>query len=72
MVRGKVHNVSSKLFAYTKWVRMKIDYDLSLDGRYESKCLHHFNNKIKAKGKSLFWIIGNSSCYFDKEYYGRT
>lgn len=68
-IEGTVHNVASKDFPYTKWVKMKIDDELFLDGRYEAKALYHFKNSIKAKGNTLFWIIGNSSCYFDKEHY---
>ena len=68
-VRGNVHNILSKEFPYTKLVKMKIDNELFLDCIYESKALFHFKNYIKGNGKSLFWIIGNSSCYFDKEHY---
>ncbi len=70
-IEGTVHNVASKDFPYTKWVKMKIDDELFLDGRYESKSFHYMMKYIKPQGKTLFWIIGNSSYYFDKEYYGR-
>jgi len=69
IIKAKIHNLSSKDFPYTKWLKMKIDNELFLDGRYESKVLYYCKNTLKLKGKSLFWIVGNSSYYFDPEYY---
>jgi cysteine synthase len=58
-------------YSYDKWVRVKIDDDMSLDGRYEAKAYKYMVGRIKPEGKVLFWVVGNSSCYFDPEVYGQ-